>query len=108
MICKREGAGGLRYSLSCNPDTGPEVIRLLEKHGRPHVVIGQVNQNLPYFGHDAEVAPDRFDFVVDHTSYTSALFYTHKINRQIAVYGTRGNERVELGCRRLSNYKTRH
>src|SRR3546814_492967 len=39
MICKREGAGGLRYSLSCNPDTGPEVIRLLEKHaiGRAHV-----------------------------------------------------------------------
>src|SRR3546814_525931 len=111
MICKREGAGGLRYSLSCNPDTGPEVIRLLEKHGRPHVVIGQVNQNLPYFGNDAEVAPDRFDFVVDHTRYTTALFSTPKMPVTAADYAIglytstliRDNGTLQLGIGSLGD-----
>ncbi|MGH8447406.1 MAG: acetyl-CoA hydrolase/transferase C-terminal domain-containing protein [Solimonas sp.] len=79
MICKRETADGLRYSLSCNPDTGPEVTRLLEKSGRPHVVVGLVNQALPYFGHDAEVGPENFDYVIDHARYSKPLFSTPKM-----------------------------
>src|SRR3546814_4731365 len=72
-------------------------MRLLEKHGRPHVVIGQVNQNLPYFGNDAEVAPDRFDFVVDHARYTTALFSTPKMpvtaaDYAIGLYTSRSEE----------------
>lgn len=79
QICRRDTADGPRYSLSCNPDTGPEVLRLLEKSGRPHVAVGLVNQNLPYFGHDAEVGPQAFDVVVDHPRYTTPLFSTPKM-----------------------------
>lgn len=74
MICKRETPEGPRYSLSCNPDTGPEVIRRLEEIGRPHLVVGVVNQNLPYFGHDAEVPAEMFDFIVDAPQFTTPLF----------------------------------
>ncbi|MGV2480532.1 UNVERIFIED_CONTAM: acetyl-CoA hydrolase, partial [Salmonella enterica subsp. enterica serovar Weltevreden] len=29
MICKRDTPQGLRFSLSCNPDTGPELVAML-------------------------------------------------------------------------------
>ena len=111
MICKRETADGLRYSLSCNPDTGPEVIRLLEKHGRPHVVIGQVNQNLPYFGNDAEVAPQTFDYVIDAPRYTTPLFSTPKMPVTTADYAIglhastliRDNGTLQLGIGSLGD-----
>src|SRR3546814_19451825 len=88
-------------------------MRLLEKHGRPHVVIGQVNQNLPYFGNDAEVAPDRFDFVVDHARYTTALFSTPKMPVTAADYAIglytstliRDNGTLQLGIGSLGDAK---
>lgn len=111
MICKRETVDGLRYSLSCNPDTGPEVIRMLEKHGRPHVVVGQVNQNLPYFGNDAEVTPDRFDLVVDSPRYKTPLFSTPKMPVTAADYAIglytstliRDNGTLQLGIGSLGD-----
>ena len=82
MICKREDGDGLRYSLSCNPDTGPELVTMLraaEAAGRRRVaVVGVVNQQLPYMARDAEVTPETFDLVVDHPRYSSALFSTPK------------------------------
>ena len=78
MICKREDAAGLSYSLSCNPDTGPELIALMreaEAAGRRRVaVVGVVNQQLPFMANDAEAAPELFDIVVDHPRYSTALF----------------------------------
>jgi len=79
LICRRETPDGLRYSLSCNPDTGPELIQRLRESGRPHVVVGLVNQNLPYMVHDAEVAPELFDFVIDAPRYHTTLFSTPKL-----------------------------
>ena len=78
VICKRESAAGTRYSLSCNPDTGPELVGYLRASGRPHAVVGLVNQNLPYMANDAEVGPELFDFVVDAPQYTTPLFSTPK------------------------------
>jgi acyl-CoA hydrolase len=79
MVCKREGPGGTRYSMSCNPDTSPELVQMLRASGRPHVAIGVVNQNLPFMPNDAEVGPDAFDIVVDHTRYSTPLFSTPKL-----------------------------
>jgi len=82
MICKREVEGRTRYSLSCNPDTAPELVAMLraaEARGERKVaVLGLVNQNLPYMAHDAEVAAEYFDLVVDHPRYTTRLFSTPK------------------------------
>lgn len=79
LICKRDTPEGLRYSLACNPDTSPELIELLRASGRPHAVVGLVNQHLPYMARDAEVAPALFDFVIDHPRYHTTLFSTPKL-----------------------------
>lgn len=79
IVCKRETPEGTRYSLSCNPDTGPELIELLRQSGRPHAVVGLVNQNLPFMAHDAETGPELFHFLVDHPRYSSTLFSTPKM-----------------------------
>lgn len=79
LICKRETSEGTRYSLACNPDTGPELIELLRASGRPHAVVGLVNQNLPYMANDAEVLPSAFDYVIDAPRYTTTLFSTPKL-----------------------------
>lgn len=79
-IARRETGAGTRYSLSCNPDTAPELVALMRaaaaRGERRIAVVGVVNQQLPYMANDAEVAPDFFDFVVDHPRYSSALFST--------------------------------
>jgi acyl-CoA hydrolase len=88
MMARRETPDGVRYSLSCNPDTGPELVRMLraaEARGeRKIAVVGMVNQNLPYMARDAEVPPSTFDFVLDNPRYTTALFSTPKTPVMIA------------------------
>lgn len=83
IVAKREMALGTRYSLSCNPDTSPELISMLrtaEAAGERKVaVVALVNQNLPYMENDAEVGADVFDFVIDHPRYTTTLFSTPKL-----------------------------
>lgn len=76
MICKRDD--GAAYSLSCNPDTGPELVALLRASGRAHAVVGLVNQSLPYMANDAEVEPGFFDYVLDAAQFTTPLFSTPK------------------------------
>lgn len=82
IVARRETTAGTRYSLSCNPDTSPELIELLraaEAAGERRVCVAAVvNQNLPYMANDAEVAPALFDCVVDHPRYSTTLFSTPK------------------------------
>jgi acyl-CoA hydrolase len=83
IVAKRDLAQGTRYSLSCNPDTSPELIEMMraaEARGeRKCIVIGLVNQNLPYMENDAEVPAEMFDLIVDHPRYTTTLFSTPKM-----------------------------
>ena len=83
IVAKRETADGIRYSLSCNPDTSPELAALLraaQSRGERKVLcIAQVQQNLPYMANDAEVHPDAFDLVIDHPRYTTTLFSTPRM-----------------------------
>ncbi len=86
LICRRETPQGTRYSLSCNPDTGPELLARLRASQRPHLAVGLVNQQLPYLSHDAEVDPETFDCVIDDPQYSSALFSTPKLPVALADY----------------------
>ncbi|MBI3171653.1 MAG: acetyl-CoA hydrolase, partial [Hydrocarboniphaga effusa] len=79
LVAKRTVNNEMRYSLSCNPDTGPELVERLKASDRPHVTVALVNQNLPYMVNDAEVAGDYFDIVVDHPRYSTTLFSTPKL-----------------------------
>lgn len=83
IVAEREKDGARHYSLSCNPDTGPELLRMLRaahaETGRPYLAIGQVNSKLPYMVHDAEVPAGTFDLIVDHPRYHTTLFSTPKL-----------------------------
>lgn len=78
IVAKKVVDGKTKISMSCNPDTGPELIELLEAAGRKHVVVGMVNQRLPYMVHDAEFETTDFDILVDHEQYYTQLFGTPK------------------------------
>lgn len=83
-ICKPDEGGATHYSLSCNPDTSLELVRMLRESGRPHLVVGVVNQRLPFMSHSAVVKGDEFDLVVDNPAYFTTLFSTPKLPVEIA------------------------
>ncbi|MDP9141797.1 MAG: acetyl-CoA hydrolase [Pseudomonadota bacterium] len=85
-IARRTEGCETRYSLSCNPDTSPELAALLRSSGRPHLIVGVVNQNLPFMTNDAEVGADFFDVIVDNPQYSSALFPFPKLAVNAADY----------------------
>lgn len=77
LVGVEEGAEGLRYSLSCNPDLTLDLappLRAAERQGRPVALLAQVNRNLPFMYGDAAVGPDYFDAVVDAPRYDFPLF----------------------------------
>jgi acyl-CoA hydrolase len=70
MVAERGG----RYSLSCNPDLTLDVVRAMRQDGKPCVVAGLVNRNLPFMLQDAEVGEDYFDVLVDAPQWEHPLF----------------------------------
>lgn len=81
-VAERQTPEGTRYSLSCNPDTGPELIAMLReaqaRGERKVCVVAAVHPQLPYMARDAEVMPQTFDLVLSSTCTRSALFSTPK------------------------------
>lgn len=79
-VAKAEIGGEPMYSLSCNPDVSVELLRAIEKRGkrRSCIVLGQVNDRLPFMYGDALVKPTMFDAVVDDPKGYHRLFGTPK------------------------------
>lgn len=78
-IAKRVVNGKVEYSLSANPDTGTELIDRMKAAGRPHMVIGVVNEKLPFMEHDALVPASMFDYILDDRAFDTQLFCTPKM-----------------------------
>ena len=89
-VAREERDGVSWFSLSANPDTSPELVRMLraaEAAGeRPICVIGEVNQQLPYMRHDAEVPAGNFDLILEAPTYSTPLFPTPKMPVGAADY----------------------
>lgn len=79
MVARKVVDGETRYSLSCNPDTGLELVERLRTAGRAFVSVAVVNAQLPYLEGHAEVPGDFFDVVVDAPVYSHTLFSTPKL-----------------------------
>lgn len=86
IVAARGDGDAQRLSLSCNPDTGPELLQMLRASARPYVAVAVINRQLPYMAHDAEVAPSEFDLLVDDSRYTTPLFPTPKMAVTAADY----------------------
>ena len=74
LVAARETPDGLSVSLSCNPDTGTELMEKYAESGRPCVTIGQVHDDLPFMENDAEVGVGVFDLLVKNPEYNKTLF----------------------------------
>ncbi len=72
------------YSMSCNPDTGPELLELMREReaagGEKCLVIMQVNEKLPFMYNDAIVEDGMVDIIVDNPKYSTTLFSTPKMS----------------------------
>lgn len=70
MISRRDG----RYSLACNSDLSLDLIPLMRKTvGRENfIVVGELNERLPFMPNDAEVPADEFDMLLDAGPYDLA------------------------------------
>ncbi len=62
LVARREGADGVHYSLSCNPDLTLDFLRQVQLAGSPRpLCVAVVHPDLPYLGGDAEVPAGYFD-----------------------------------------------
>jgi len=75
LIAKRVEPGGVRYSLSCNPDVTLDLLDRIEAAGKPRpLVVGQVHPDLPFLGNDAEVPGEFFDLLLESPALRHELF----------------------------------
>jgi len=74
LVAARETPEGLSVSLSCNPDTGVELMEMYEGSGRSCISIGQVHADLPFMENDADIGVDGFDLLVNNPQYDKTLF----------------------------------
>ncbi|MDP2369692.1 acetyl-CoA hydrolase/transferase C-terminal domain-containing protein [Rhodoferax sp.] len=73
-VAAREGAGGLRLSLSSNPDVTFEVVDKMRASGQPLMAIGVINRQMPFMPNGAEIGPEFFDVVVTDPAATHTVF----------------------------------
>lgn len=74
--------GDTMVSMSCNPDTGPELVAMLDEakaKGGKNLTIGVVNKQLPYMYNDAEIPPSEYDIMLDEPAHYTKLFSTPKL-----------------------------
>ncbi|WP_084419759.1 acetyl-CoA hydrolase/transferase C-terminal domain-containing protein [Henriciella litoralis] len=70
MVAFRDG----RFSLACNSDLSLDLIPLMRKKvGRENfIVVGELNERLPFMPNDAEVPADEFDVLLECGGYDLA------------------------------------
>jgi acyl-CoA hydrolase len=74
--------GNKKISMSCNPDTGPELTVMLDEakaNGQKNLTVGVINEQLPYMYNDAEVDPDEYDIILENPDLNTKLFSTPKL-----------------------------
>lgn len=89
LVAFRETGDKLELSLSCNPDTALDVLDLLEEnHAGNYVTLGQLHPDLPFMGHDAQVAPERFTALLRNQSWNRRLFAVPNAAVPLTDYAT--------------------
>jgi acyl-CoA hydrolase len=86
QVCKGEIDGEEVFSLSCNPDITKDIIEGAQKVGREVLVIGQVNQDLPFMYGESIVGPDFFNGLIDNRELDFKVFGPPKMSVSDADY----------------------
>lgn len=94
LVTQRTGEDGRRrYSLSCNPDLTLDVVAGQRAAGRPVLMVGEVNDNLPFMYGDAVVDAEFFDAVAETSKPHFRLFGTPRtpvgtVDHMIGLYAS--------------------
>lgn len=77
VVAKRTIEGRPQISLGSNPDVTLDLLPLVDAaraQGRDCVLVGQVHRQMPFMTGHAMIAPERFDWLVEHERYDYDLF----------------------------------
>ncbi len=77
LVAHRKMNGQDQYSLSCNPEVSLDLLGGLEArkaNGEKILILGQVQDDLPFMVNDAQVNPDHFDALLVNPEYSTTLF----------------------------------
>lgn len=74
LVARREIAGETRYSISCNTDLTIDILAAREARRANFLFVGEVNSELPYMGHEAELPAERFSHVLSSPATDFPLF----------------------------------
>jgi acyl-CoA hydrolase len=88
-VAARKINGQLRLSLSCNPDVTLDLAKSMREQrtaGKKNILIGIINNELPFMPGSAEVPDDFFDLVVNDPAGTHTLFCTPNMKVTLADY----------------------
>ena len=86
LVSRRETPGGVRYSLSCNPDLTLDFLDRIKAAGKARpLCVAVVHPALPYIGGHAEVPHDFFDIELAPTS-SPRLFALPRLPLDIVEY----------------------
>ena len=77
LVARRTLNGELQLSLGSNPDVTADLLPLIAQlrgAKRDVVLVGETHAQMPFMGGEAQLAPEQFDFIVDHPRYDYDLF----------------------------------
>jgi acyl-CoA hydrolase len=78
MVAKRGEGVDARYSLSSNSDITLDILPLVKAAGEDCLLVGEVNDNLPFMTGPAALPASDFDMVLDGEGRSARLFATPK------------------------------
>lgn len=81
-VAHRVRNGRDEYSLSCNPETTLDILPNIQQRkaqGEAILLIGVVNEHLPFMLHDAQIDESILDIVINNKAYYSTLFAPPKM-----------------------------
>ena len=77
LVAKRTVEGRTELSFGSNADVTADLLPLVDVargQGKDCVLIGQVHRQMPFMTGHATIAPERFDWLVEHERYDYDLF----------------------------------
>src|SRR5215472_789990 len=77
LVARRTVGGELQLSLGSNPDVTVDLLPGIDaarRAGRDIVLIGETNAQMPFMTGQAQLPPERFDYLVDDPRYDFDLF----------------------------------
>jgi acyl-CoA hydrolase len=86
LVAKRADVGQSRYSLSCNTDLTLELLQARAEGNADFLLLGEVNDELPFMPGAGDRAADEFYAVLDNPALQYALFAPPKEPIDLAEY----------------------